>query len=102
MIKPLMQIPPTIKVEGYNDKLIIRLNELFEFEYIFKTSQLTICIPAPKGNAVSRMIYDSFTLTQEEHESVLIFITKYFESNQKEMIKEIIDGKSEVLIRPAI
>ena len=38
MIKPFMQIPPTVKMVGYNDKLVVRLNELFEFEYFFKTS----------------------------------------------------------------
>ena len=102
MIKPFMQIPPTVKMVGYNDKLVVRLNELFEFEYFFKTSQLVVHIPAPEGNPVPRMIYDSFTLTQEEHENVLIFITKYFELNHKEMVREMIDGKSEVPIRPAI
>lgn len=102
MIKPLMQIPPTIKIVGYNDKLVIRLNEAFDFEYIFKTSQLTVCIPAPKGNPVPKMIYDSLTLTSEERENVLTFITKYFELNHKEMVREMIDGKSEVPIRPAI
>ena len=102
MIKPLMQIPPTIKIVGYNDKLVIRLNEAFDFEYIFKTSQLTVHIPAPKGNPVPKMIYDSLTLTSEERESVLIFITKYFELNHKEMVREMIDGKSEVPIRPTI
>ena len=35
MIKPLMQIPPTIKIVAYDDKLVVRLNELFEFEYFF-------------------------------------------------------------------
>ena len=102
MIKSLMQIPPTIKIVGYNDKLVVRLNELFDFEYIFKTSQLTVCIPAPKGNPVPKMIYDSLTLTSEERENVLTFITKYFELNHKEMVREMIDGKSEVPIRPAI
>ena len=102
MIKSLMQIPPTIKIVGYNDKLVVRLNELFEFEYFFKTSQLVVHIPAPEGNPVPRMIYESFTLTQEEHENVLIFITKYFELNHKEMVREMIDGKSEVPIRPTI
>ena len=102
MIKPLMQIPPTIKTVTYDDKLVVRLNELFEFEYFFKTSQLVVHIPAPEGNPVPRMIYDSVTLTQEEHENVLIFITKYFELNHKEMVREMIDGKSEVPIRPTI
>lgn len=102
MLKPLMQIPPTIKMVGDNDKLVVRLNELFEFEYFFKTSQLVVHIPAPEGNPVPRMIYDSFTLTQEEYENVLIFITKYFELNHKEMVREMIDGKSEVPIRPTI
>ena len=74
MLKPLMQIPLTIKLVGYNDKLVVRLNELFEFEYIFNTSQLTVCIPAPKGNPVPKMIYDSLTLTPEEHELSLIHI----------------------------
>ena len=97
-----MQIPPTIKAVVYDDKLVVRLNELFEFEYFFKTSQLVVHIPAPKGNPVPKMIYDSFTLTQEEHESVLTFITKYFELNQKEMLREIIDGKSDIPIRPTI
>ena len=102
MIKSLMQIPPTIKMVGYNDKLVVRLNELFDFEYIFKTSQLTIHIPAPKGNPIPRMIYDSLMLTPEEHESVLTFITKYFELNHKEIVREMIDGKSDVPIRPTI
>ena len=102
MIKPLMQIPPTIKTVTYDDKLVVRLNELFEFEYFFKTSQLTVHIPAPKGNPVPKMIYDSLTLTSEECENVLTFITKYFELNHKEMVREMIDGKSEVPIRPTI
>ena len=83
MIKPLMQIPPTIKIVGYNDKLVIRLNEAFDFEYIFKTSQLTVHIPAPKGNPVPKMIYD-------------------FELNHKEIVREMINGKSEIPIRPTI
>ena len=102
MIKPLMQIPPTIKIVGYNDKLVVRLNELFEFEYFFKTSQLVVHIPAPKGNPIPRMLYDSLTLTSEERESVLIFITKYFELNHKEIVREMINGKSEIPIRPTI
>ena len=102
MIKPLMQIPPTSNLVSYDGKLRVRLNELFDFEYIFKTSQLTVCIPAPKGNPVPKMIYDSLTLTSEERENVLTFITKYFELNHKEMVREMIDGKSEVPIRPAI
>lgn len=102
MIKPLMQIPPTANLVSYDGKLRVRLNELFDFEYIFKTSQLTVCIPAPKGNPVPKMIYDSLTLTSEERENVLTFITKYFELNHKEMVREMIDGKSEVPIRPAI
>lgn len=102
MIKPLMQIPPTANLVSYDGKLRVRLNELFDFEYIFKTSQLTVCIPAPKGNPVPKMIYDSLTLTSEECENVLTFITKYFELNHKEMVREMIDGKSEVPIRPAI
>ena len=48
------------------------------------------------------MLYDSFTLMQDEHENVLTFITKYFELNQKEMIREIVDGKSEIPIQPTI
>ena len=102
MIKPLMQIPPTANLVSYDGKLRVRLNELFDFEYIFKTSQLTVYIPAPKGNSVPRMIYDSLTLTSEECENVLTFITKYFELNHKEMVREMIDGKSEVPIRPTI
>ncbi|MTN44754.1 hypothetical protein GMB51_11810 [Turicibacter sanguinis] len=102
MIKPLMQIPPTANLVSYDGKLRVRLNELFDFEYIFKTSQLTVYIPAPKGNPVPRMIYDSLTLTSEECENVLTFITKYFELNHKEMVREMIDGKSEVPIRPTI
>ena len=102
MIKSLMQIPPTIKIVGYNDKLVVRLNELFEFEYFFKTSQLVVHIPAPKGNPIPRMLYDSLTLTSEERESVLIFITKYFELNHKEIVREMINGKSEIPIRPTI
>ncbi|MTP79794.1 hypothetical protein GMB70_14195 [Turicibacter sanguinis] len=102
MIKPLMQIPPTIKMVEYNDKLVVRLNELFEFEYFFKTSQLVVHIPAPEGNPIPRMFYDSLTLTSEECENVLTFITKYFELNHKEIVREMIDGKSEVPIRPAI
>ena len=42
MIKPLMQIPPTANLVSYDGKLRVRLNELFDFEYIFKTSQLTV------------------------------------------------------------
>lgn len=48
------------------------------------------------------MIYDSLTLTSEESENVLTFITKYFELNYKEIVREMIDGKSDVPIRPAI
>ncbi|MFR5115548.1 hypothetical protein [Turicibacter sanguinis] len=102
MIKPLMQIPPTIKTVTYDDKLVVRLNELFEFEYFFKTSQLVVHIPAPKGNPVLKMIYDSLTLTSEECENVLTFITKYFELNHKEIVREMINGKSNVPIRPTI
>lgn len=102
MLKPLMQIPPTVKLVSYGGKLRVRLNELFEFEFIYKTSQLTVHIPAPKGNPIPRMLYDSLTLTSEECENVLTFITKYFELNHKEMVREMIDGKSEVPIRPAI
>ena len=102
MIKPLMQIPPTIKMVAYDDKLVVRLNELFEFEYFFKTSQLVVHIPAPKGNPIPRMLYDSLTLTSEERESVLIFITKYFELNHKEIVREMINGKSDIPIRPTI
>lgn len=102
MIKPLMQIPPTANLVSYDGKLRVRLNELFDFEYIFKTSQLTVYIPAPKGNPVPRMIYDSLTLTSEECENVLTFITKYFELNHKEMVREMINGKSDIPIRPTI
>ena len=102
MIKPLMQIPPTANLVSYDGKLRVRLNELFDFEYIFKTSQLTVCIPAPKGNPVPKMIYDSLTLTSEECENVLTFITKYFELNHKEMVREMINGKSDIPIRPTI
>ena len=102
MIKPLMQIPPTANLVSYDGKLRVRLNELFDFEYIFKTSQLTVCIPAPKGNPVPKMIYDSLTLTSEERENVLTFITKYFELNHKEIVREMINGKSDVPIRPTI
>ena len=48
------------------------------------------------------MLYDSLTLTSEERESVLIFITKYFELNHKEIVREMINGKSEIPIRPTI
>lgn len=102
MIKPLMQKPPTIDTQVCENKLVVRLNGAFEFEYIFSTSQLKVYIPAPKGYPLSRMLYDSFTLMQDEHENVLTFITKYFELNQKEMIREIVDGKSEIPIRPTI
>ena len=102
MIKPLMQIPPTANLVSYDGKLRVRLNELFDFEYIFKTSQLTVCIPAPKGNPVPKMIYDSLTLTSEESENVLTFITKYFELNHKEIVREMVDGKSDIPIRPTI
>ncbi|CUN14630.1 hypothetical protein [Turicibacter sanguinis] len=102
MLKPFMQIPPTVKMVGYNDKLVVRLNELFEFEYFFKTSQLVVHIPAPKGNAIPRMLYDSLTLTSEECENILTFITKYFELNHKKMVREMINGKSDVPIRPTI
>ena len=102
MLKPLMQIPPTVKLVSYGSKLQVRLNKLFEFEYFFKTSQLTVYIPAPKGNPVPKMIYDSFTLTSEECENVLTFVTKYFELNHKEIVREMIDGKSDIPIRPTI
>ncbi|MCU7195516.1 hypothetical protein [Turicibacter sanguinis] len=102
MIKPLMQIPPTANLVSYDDKLVVRLNELFEFELIYKTSQLVVHIPAPKGNPIPRMLYDSLILTSEECENVLTFITKYFELNHKEIVREMIDGKSEVPIRPTI
>lgn len=102
VLKPLMQIPPTIKTVTYDDKLVVRLNELFEFEYFFKTSQLVVHIPAPRGNPIPRMIYDSLTLTSEECENVLTFITKYFELNHKEIVREMINGKSDVPIRPTI
>ena len=102
MIKPLMQIPLTIKPVAYDDKLVIRLNEAFDFEYIFKTSQLKVYVPAPKGNPVLKLLHDEFILSPEEREKVLTYITTYFELNQKEMIKEIIDGKSDIPIRPTI
>ncbi|MDB8436744.1 hypothetical protein GMB34_13510 [Turicibacter sanguinis] len=102
MLKPLMQIPPTVKLVSYDGKLQVRLNELFEFEFIYKTSQLVVHIPAPKGNPVPRMIYDSLTLTSEESEDVLTFITKYFELNHKEVVREMINGKSDIPIRPTI
>lgn len=41
-------------------------------------------------------------LTPEEHENVLTFITKYFELNHKEIVREMINGKSDVPIRPTI
>lgn len=102
MLKPLMQIPPSIKIVEDDDKLVVRLNELFEFEYFFETFKLKLYLPAPKGYPLSRMLYDSFTLMQDEHENVLTFITKYFELNHKEIVREMIDGKSEVPIRPTI
>ena len=102
MLKPFMQIPPTVKLVSYGGNLQVRLNELFEFEFIYKTSQLTVYIPAPKGNPVPRMIYDSLTLTSEESENVLTFITKYFELNHKEIVREMVDGKSDIPIRPTI
>ena len=102
MIKPLMQKPPTIDTQVCENKLVVRLNGAFEFEYIFSTSQLKVYIPAPKGNPIPRMIYDSLTLTSEECENVLTFITKYFELNHKEMVREMINGKSEIPIRPTI
>ena len=102
MIKPLMQVPPMTKVVAHDGKVRVMFNEMIEFEFIYKTSQLTVYIPAPKGNPVPRMIYDSLMLTPEEHENVLTFITKYFELNHKEMVREMIDGKSEVPIRPTI
>ena len=102
MVKPLMQIPPMTKMVAHDGKVRVMFNEMIEFEFIYKTSQLTVYIPAPKGNPVPKMIYDSFTITQEEHESVLTFITKYFELNHKEMVREMINGKSNVPIRPTI
>ncbi len=38
MIKPLMQKPPTIDTQVCENKLVVRLNGAFEFEYIFSTS----------------------------------------------------------------
>ena len=102
MLNPLMQLPPTVKMVSYDGKLRVRLNEIFDFEFVYKTSQLTVHIPAPKGNPIPRMLYDSLTLTSEECENVLTFITKYFELNHKEIVREMIDGKSEVPIRPTI
>lgn len=102
MIKPLMQVPPMTKMVAHDGKVRVMFNEMIEFEFIYKTSQLTVYIPAPKGNPVPKMIYDSFTLTQEEHESLLTFITKYFELNHKEIVREMINGKSNVPIRPTI
>ena len=68
MIKPFMQIPPMTKMVAYDGKVRVMFNEMIEFEFIYKTSQLTVYIPAPKGNPVPRMIYDSLMLTPEEHE----------------------------------
>lgn len=102
MLNPLMQLPPIVKMVSYDGKLRVRLNEIFDFEFVYKTSQLTVHIPAPKGNPIPRMLYDSLTLTSEECENVLTFITKYFELNHKEIVREMIDGKSEVPIRPTI
>ena len=87
---------------AHDGKVRVMFNEMIEFEFIYKTSQLTVYIPAPKGNPVPRMIYDSLMLTPEEHENVLTFITKYFELNHKEMVREMINGKSDVPIRPTI
>ena len=102
MIKPLMQIPPMTKVVAHDGKVRVMFNEMIEFEFIYKTSQLTVYIPAPKGNPVPRMIYDSLMLTPEEHEKVLTFISKYFELNHKEIVREMVNGKSDVPIRPTI
>ena len=102
MIKPLMQVLPMTKVVAHDGKVRVMFNEMIEFEFIYKTSQLTVYIPAPKGNPVPRMIYDSLMLTPEEHENVLTFITKYFELNHKEIVREMINGKSDVPIRPTI
>ena len=102
MIKPLMQIPPMTKMVAYDGKVRVMFNEMIEFEFIYKTSQLTVYIPAPKGNPVPRMIYDSLMLTPEEHEKVLTFISKYFELNLKEIVREMVNGKSNVPIRPTI
>lgn len=102
MIKPLMQVPPMTKMVAHDGKVRVTFNEMIEFEFIYKTSQLTVYIPAPKGNPVPRMIYDSLMLTPEEHENVLTFITKYFELNHKEIVREMINGKSDVPIRPTI
>ncbi|WP_317327364.1 hypothetical protein [Turicibacter sanguinis] len=102
MLNPLMQLPPTVKMVSYDGKLRVRLNEIFDFEFVYKTSQLVVHIPAPKENPVPRMIYDSLTLTSEESENVLTFITKYFELNHKEMVREMVDGKSDIPIRPTI
>ncbi|MEF2889572.1 MAG: hypothetical protein U0N77_07155 [Turicibacter sanguinis] len=102
MIKPLMQIPPTIEPLVYDNKIVVRLNEAFEFEYFFETFQLRVYIPSPKENQESRLLYDDIILSPDERENVLTYIKAYFELNQKEMIREIINGKSEIPIRPTI
>lgn len=102
MIKPLMQIPPTIEPLVYDNKLVVRINEVFDFEYIFRTSQLSVYIPAPKENQESRLLHDDIILSPDEREKVLTYIKTYFELNQKGMIREVIDGKSDIPIRPTI
>ncbi|MTN81035.1 hypothetical protein GMB34_07225 [Turicibacter sanguinis] len=102
MIKPLMQLPPTIDTQVCENKLVVRLNGAFEFEYIFSTSQLKVYISAPKENQEPRLLHDDIILSFYERESVLTYIKAYFRLNQKEMIREIVDGKSEIPIRPTI
>ncbi|MFR5115537.1 hypothetical protein [Turicibacter sanguinis] len=102
MIKPLMQKPPTIDTQVCENKLVVRLNGAFEFEYIFSTSQLKVYIPAPKENQEPRLLHDDIILSFDEREKVLTYIKAYFQLNQKGMISEVINGKSEIPIRPTI
>ncbi|MDB8575176.1 hypothetical protein [Turicibacter sanguinis] len=102
MLKALMQKPPTIEALVYDNKLVVRLNGTFDFEYIFSTSQLKVYIPAPKENKKPRLLHDDIILSFDEKENILTYIKAYFRLNQKEMIREIVDGKSEIPIRPTI
>ena len=102
MIKPLMQIPPTTKMISYDGKVRVMFSEMIEFEYVYQTSELTIRIPAKNGNRVPQLIHDSFRLKSEEAEQVLTFIKNYWEENYKKMVRDMIDSRSEIPIRPTI